>query len=246
MANGESQKQLLSLIREFASEKSHGERRVSDLKKRILEIQCDLDAANADLDRAKMSKETAEQEFRGSQVQLVMTDASIQVLQARVAHLQVEISKIRSDLAKLKNEEDTERDIFISKMADMNVKIRKFWEICFQEFMKQESHELLHDKGEEVSSEENNIKALEDKIKSIDAQIHKLDSDYHRELHDHDKNWKKYMLHLGRSCARSTDVPAVDLITWENLKRRKTNGNNTTPALSWLRAGQIPPTYING
>ncbi|XP_072953548.1 uncharacterized protein [Typha angustifolia] len=187
MANGESQKQLLSLIREFASEKSHGERRVSDLNKRILEIQCNLDAANADLDRAKMSKETAEQELRGSQVQLVMTDASIQVLQARVAHLQVEISKIRSDLAKLKNEEDTERDIFISKMADMNVKIRKFWEICFQEFMKHKSHELLHDKGEEVSSEENNIKALEDKIKSIDAQIHKLDSDYHGELHDHDK-----------------------------------------------------------
>ncbi|URE42005.1 hypothetical protein MUK42_09163 [Musa troglodytarum] len=86
MASGESQKHLLSLIRNIASEKSQEELRVSDLKKRLLELQNDLNVANADLDGAKRSREMAEQELRGSQVQ------------ARISLLQQEILKLRSDL----------------------------------------------------------------------------------------------------------------------------------------------------
>ncbi|KAG1355076.1 putative kinesin-like protein K39 [Cocos nucifera] len=77
MATGEPQKQLLSLIRDFITEKSQGERRVSDLKKRFLELQTDLVATNADLEAAKRSKEVIEQELRGSEVLLSVADASI-------------------------------------------------------------------------------------------------------------------------------------------------------------------------
>ncbi|URE42000.1 hypothetical protein MUK42_09163 [Musa troglodytarum] len=98
MASGESQKHLLSLIRNIASEKSQEELRVSDLKKRLLELQNDLNVANADLDGAKRSREMAEQELRGSQVQVSMIGASIQAQEARISLLQQEILKLRSDL----------------------------------------------------------------------------------------------------------------------------------------------------
>ncbi|XP_064940641.1 uncharacterized protein LOC135594160 [Musa acuminata AAA Group] len=102
MASGESQKHLLSLIRNFASEKSQEELRVSDLKKRLLELQNDLNVAIADLDGAKRSREMVEQELRGSQVQLSMIGASIQAQEARISQLQEEILKLRSDLDTLK------------------------------------------------------------------------------------------------------------------------------------------------
>ncbi|RRT52038.1 hypothetical protein B296_00027218 [Ensete ventricosum] len=86
MASGESQKHLLSLIRNFASEKSQEELRVSDLKKRLLELENDLNVANANLDGAKRSREMAEQELRGSQVQLSMIDASIQAQEVLITH----------------------------------------------------------------------------------------------------------------------------------------------------------------
>lgn len=50
---------------------------MSDRKKRLLELQNDLNVANADLDGAKRSREMVEQELRGSQVQLSMIGASI-------------------------------------------------------------------------------------------------------------------------------------------------------------------------
>ena len=102
----EPQKQLLSLIRDFAAEKSQGgidfyinalrsssclissvhllalvpnpERRVSDLKKKLLGVVDATDAANAALNEAKRAKEVAERELQGSQVQLSMCDATIQ------------------------------------------------------------------------------------------------------------------------------------------------------------------------
>lgn len=54
------------------------ERRVSDLKKKLLNVVAATDAANAALDEAKRAKEVAERELRGSQVQLSMCDATIQ------------------------------------------------------------------------------------------------------------------------------------------------------------------------
>ncbi|XP_039138878.1 uncharacterized protein LOC120276222 [Dioscorea cayenensis subsp. rotundata] len=104
MASMEPQKQLLSLIRDFAAEKSQGERRVSDLKKKLLNVVAATDAANAALDEAKRAKEVAERELRGSQVQLSMCDATIQAQLARISLFQGEISKLGSAIDQLKNE----------------------------------------------------------------------------------------------------------------------------------------------
>ncbi|XP_065024063.1 uncharacterized protein LOC135649523 isoform X3 [Musa acuminata AAA Group] len=124
MASGESQKHLLSLIRNFASEKSQEELRVSDRKKRLLELQNDLNVANADLDGAKRSREMVEQELRGSQVQLSMIGASIHAQEARISLLQEEILKLRSDLDTLKSEVGFMRDEFVNSMCELNKKIR--------------------------------------------------------------------------------------------------------------------------
>nr|XP_018673601.1 PREDICTED: uncharacterized protein LOC108951212 isoform X2 [Musa acuminata subsp. malaccensis] len=137
MASGESQKHLLSLIRNVASEKSQEELRVPDLKKRLLELQNDLNVANADLDGAKRSREMDEQELRGSQVQLSMIGASIQAQEARTSLLQEEILKLRSDLDTLKSEVGFMRDEFVNSMCELNKKIS-----TYRYDKKEDEHEL--------------------------------------------------------------------------------------------------------
>uniref|UniRef100_A0ACD5VB21 Uncharacterized protein n=1 Tax=Avena sativa TaxID=4498 RepID=A0ACD5VB21_AVESA len=122
---GEPQKQLLSIIRDFAAEKSHGERTVSGLKRRLDDVVAASDAAAAELDAAKRAREAAETELRGSQVQASIASATIQALEATISHLQEEIAKVGSDLEELKSKEDSERDEFISQMLEMNARIRE-------------------------------------------------------------------------------------------------------------------------
>ncbi|KAJ3693890.1 hypothetical protein LUZ60_009370 [Juncus effusus] len=122
----ESQKEFLYLIRDFSNQKTHGDRRVSDLKKHMTDLSFSLDSANSDLSRAKQSRETAEQELKGAQVHLAMTDASILALESRMSNLQDEISMVGSELTALKNQEDSDRDDFIRQMLEMNKKIRDF------------------------------------------------------------------------------------------------------------------------
>ncbi|XP_020090174.1 uncharacterized protein LOC109711502 isoform X3 [Ananas comosus] len=254
MANAEPQKQLLSLIRDFATEKSRGERRVSDLRKRLVELQYDLDSANSDLASAKRAKEMVEEELQGSQAHLAMTDASMLVIEGRIYRLQEEISKVGSDLAALKREEDVQRDDFINRMSGLNVKIRHFREMVAKESLRQPCHKIPLDNVGKLCSEddsfdsENIIKNLEVEIKCIDAEMLRLESEYQKELHDHhevcreladierkrflveavmgetkqlqelagQQNWRRYMLHLGRSCARGIHVLVVALTTWES------------------------------
>ncbi|KAL0343939.1 UNVERIFIED_CONTAM: hypothetical protein Sangu_1281300 [Sesamum angustifolium] len=85
MAGSDSQKQLLTLIRDFTAEKSQGERRIAKLKKRIEELRSEVDASNRELEEAKRGKEMAEQELNGRQVELSMCEASNQALEARIA-----------------------------------------------------------------------------------------------------------------------------------------------------------------
>ncbi|XP_054802649.1 uncharacterized protein LOC129306213 isoform X2 [Prosopis cineraria] len=103
----DSQKHLLSLIRNFAAEKSHGERRVTTLKKRIEELKSELSATNAELEVAKRGKELVEQELKGYEVQLFLSEASVQTLE---------------------NEEAALREEFIGRMLELNARIRKFQE----------------------------------------------------------------------------------------------------------------------
>ncbi|URE42006.1 hypothetical protein MUK42_09163 [Musa troglodytarum] len=179
MASGESQKHLLSLIRNIASEKSQEELRVSDLKKRLLELQNDLNVANADLDGAKRSREMAEQELRGSQVQVSMIGASIQAQEARISLLQQEILKLRSDLDALNSEVGFMRDEFVKSMCELNKKIRQFQEITVNAFQMEQPGQLCSDNGF--------LKGLEDNITCLSTQMHELEAEYEKERHDHDK-----------------------------------------------------------
>ncbi|TYJ28220.1 hypothetical protein E1A91_A07G244300v1 [Gossypium mustelinum] len=128
MAGIDPPKNLLSLIRDFASEKSQGERRVVGLKKQIQELRSELEAANSELEEAKRLKETTEQELKGFEVELALNEASIQALEARIALIQDEVSNVGSEIEELKNKEATSRDEFICQMLEFNTKIRKFQE----------------------------------------------------------------------------------------------------------------------
>ncbi|KAL6325170.1 hypothetical protein AAG906_023015 [Vitis piasezkii] len=103
MAGTDSRKRLLTLIRDLAAEKSKVERRVVGLKKRIQELQSEMDIANAELEESKRSKDAAEQELKGYEVELAMNEeASIQTLEARNTAIQYEVSMVGSDLEVLK------------------------------------------------------------------------------------------------------------------------------------------------
>ncbi|KAF5961755.1 hypothetical protein HYC85_002964 [Camellia sinensis] len=102
MAGTEPQKQLLTLIRDFASEKSQGERRIVCLKNRTQQLRSELDLANSELEDAKRLKETTEQELKGYEVELAMNEAFIQTLETRISLIQDEISIAGSDLESIK------------------------------------------------------------------------------------------------------------------------------------------------
>ncbi|KEH22203.1 hypothetical protein MtrunA17_Chr7g0227881 [Medicago truncatula] len=122
------QKQLLSIIRNFATEKSQGERRVVTLRKQIETLKSELSDANEELEKSKRCKELVEQELKGFELHLFLSEASVQTLEARVSLTQNDMSVVESDLETLKNEEVTLRDQFIHNMLDLNAKIRKFQE----------------------------------------------------------------------------------------------------------------------
>ncbi|KAL6518887.1 hypothetical protein OROHE_017640 [Orobanche hederae] len=123
MAGSDSHKQMFTLIRDFSTEKSQGERRIVNQKKRIEELRSELDASSAELEKAKRDKETAEQQLKGYEVELSMNEASIQALEARIALTNNEISTLGAELAALKI------DGFIKQMLELNSQIRKFQEL---------------------------------------------------------------------------------------------------------------------
>ncbi|KAL6520340.1 hypothetical protein OROMI_032520 [Orobanche minor] len=129
MAGSDSHKQMFTLIRDFSTEKSQGERRIVNQKKRIEELRSELDASSAELEKAKRDKETAEQQLKGYEVELSMNEASIQALEARIALTNNEISNLGAELAALKSEENSSRDGFIKQMLELNSQIRKFQEL---------------------------------------------------------------------------------------------------------------------
>ncbi|XP_010502832.1 PREDICTED: myosin-1B-like isoform X4 [Camelina sativa] len=126
MAGIDTQKQLLSLIRDFTSERSRGEQRVVGLKKRIEVLQSEVEASNSEVEHAKRIKEVAEEELNGYEVELSLNDTTIQSLEARIGLLQDEVSTIGSEIDALKNKEGLLRDQFISQMEELNKEIREF------------------------------------------------------------------------------------------------------------------------
>ncbi|AEE77438.1 spindle assembly checkpoint component [Arabidopsis thaliana] len=151
MAGIDTQKQLLSLIRDFTSERSRGEQRVVGLKKRIEILQSEVEAANSEVEKAKRIKEVAEEELNGYEVELSLNDATIQSLEARISLLQDEVTTIGSEVDALKNKEGLLRDQFISQMEELNKEIR--------EFQKTVDSSLSSDDGIGITA---NVKASED------------------------------------------------------------------------------------
>ncbi|CAD6339674.1 unnamed protein product [Miscanthus lutarioriparius] len=192
-SGGDTPKQLLSIIRDFAYEKSHGERRVSDLKRRLADARAAADAAAAELEAAKRAREAAEQDLRGSQVQAAIAADSILALEATISHLQEEISKAGTHLDALKSKGDSEREEFSSKMYEMNAKIRQFQQMASLELAEHNHCELLSTEGEHVRDKsktvdsEGNLKELADKVSNAEAEVQILEEEYKKDLLDHDK-----------------------------------------------------------
>ncbi|KAM7280678.1 hypothetical protein ACFE04_007812 [Oxalis oulophora] len=131
------QKQLLTLIREFASEKSNGERRVVGLKKQIEELYRQLQVTNDELEKAKQFKDSTEQELKGYEVELSLNKTSVQTLETRISMIQDDIASIGLEVEALKKQERALRDEFISQMLELNAKIRLFHEKTACYFMKE-------------------------------------------------------------------------------------------------------------
>ncbi|XP_074286540.1 uncharacterized protein LOC141611800 [Silene latifolia] len=161
MASTDSQKQLFTLIRDFAAEKSQGEKRVFNLKKRIEELQSNVNAVNNELENTKRFKEIAEQDLKGYEVEFSMAETSIQTLEARIASIQDEISKVGSDVDALKNKEAALRDEFINQMLDFKSEIRNF----------QGSSNLSKRSGLRASSECNHVSREDAKVRDFEQKI---------------------------------------------------------------------------
>ncbi|KAI5604806.1 hypothetical protein BDE02_01G311600 [Populus trichocarpa] len=179
MAATDPQRQLLTLIRDFASEKSQGERRVVGLKNRIVELGCQLDAANAEMEEVKRFKETTELELKGYEFQLAFNDVSIQTLEARISLIQDEISSVGSEVEGLKDEERASRDEFIRQMFELNTKIRKFQAEKGLESQKKSSIGTTADcKAEKKVVTGVDLRALKDVLAHVASQIIKEEQEY--------------------------------------------------------------------
>ncbi|RYR54743.1 hypothetical protein Ahy_A06g030028 [Arachis hypogaea] len=184
------QKQLLSLIRNFASEKSQGERRVVTLRKQIEKLTSDLSVVNVELEDAKRCKELTEQEIIGFEVQFSMSEASAQTLEARISRIQYEISALRSEVETLKMEEAALREQFIHSMLDLNAKIRRFHESiinCDIEAVDCEAYTDAPQVNMKENENDDEIVALESMLSDILSQTTKEDEEYRAEIETHKK-----------------------------------------------------------
>ncbi|KAE9605080.1 hypothetical protein Lalb_Chr10g0093331 [Lupinus albus] len=185
----DSQKQFLSLIRNFATEKSQGERRVVTLRKRFEDLKSELSVANAEVENSKRCKELVEQELKGFEVQLFMIDASVQTLEARVSLIQDEIAAVGSDSETIKVRTNHNHGFpcfeqFINNMLELNAKIRKFHETIITcdfdavdgEVLRDAPHIIVKENDAEVA-----LMSLESTLLEIISQTAKEEEEYQAE-----------------------------------------------------------------
>ncbi|KAK3227801.1 hypothetical protein Dsin_007663 [Dipteronia sinensis] len=197
MAGNDTKKQFMNLIRDFASEKSHGERRVVGLKQRIKELESELEAVSVELEEAKRFKETTEQELKGFEVELSLIDTGIQALESRISLIQDEISAIGFEVEALKvvlirgccfvsgilyiNCHVLMSDGFISQMYQLNAKIRAFQQSLASDFQKDNSVETAAEADHKLSKKEVtevDLTTLEDMLADIVSQTVKEEKEY--------------------------------------------------------------------
>ncbi|CAJ1782065.1 unnamed protein product [Sphenostylis stenocarpa] len=210
------QKQLLSLIRNFAAEKSQGERRVVTLKKQIAKLTLELSEAYAELEKAKRCKEMLEQDLKGFEVQLMMSEASNQTLEARVSLIQDHISAIGSDVETLKvlthSHQAALREEFFHNMLLMNSKIRKFQESIIDAVdstaSRDDSQIIIKE-----SDAEGALCALESTLLEVTSQIAKENEEYQAEQNIY-KNVQQQLI----DCERKVAVMSMIVMETKELQ----------------------------
>ncbi|KAL8471476.1 hypothetical protein ACS0TY_028307 [Phlomoides rotata] len=232
MAGSDSQKNLLALIRNFSSEKSEGERRIVNQKKRIEELRSELDAANTALEQAKREKETTDQEIKGYEVELSINDASLQALEARIALTNNEISTLASELVALKSEESSLRDGFIGTMLELNAKIRKFQECVVSSFNADNCNQATLSGGSLTAHEQDAEQArlvIEKKLSQLilhtdqEEQQHKAEVEIHDQIQIDLSNLERKVLLLESVMRESMELqelsryPCVLSVVFQNL-----------------------------
>ncbi|XP_011009048.1 PREDICTED: uncharacterized protein LOC105114252 [Populus euphratica] len=187
MAVSDPQRQLLTLILEFATEKSQGERRVIGLEKLMQELGCEVDVANGEMEEVKCIKETTEQELKGYELQLALNEASIQTLEARISIIQDEISSVGSQVEGLK---------VYSPDVDLNAKIRKFQEEkCIKSKKKSSIGTTAEPDRKAVKKvvTEVELRALEDILAHVASQTSKEEQEYIAEENIQNQVQKEYI-----------------------------------------------------
>ncbi|CAN8266075.1 unnamed protein product [Cochlearia groenlandica] len=204
MAGIDTQKQLLSLIRDFTSERSRGEQRVVGLKKRIDSLQSEVEAANEELEHAKRVKESAEEDLNGYIVESSLNDSTIQSLEARIALLQGEISTVGNEVEALKVLFSNCaysfflcRDQFISQMAELNNEMRLFSDLRAVIFVLLQHIYKVSDVKDNKDRYKAESKAIKDMVNDLNSQLAKEEEGYvaeqnlqkqlHKELDEYEK-----------------------------------------------------------
>ncbi|KAL3378778.1 hypothetical protein AABB24_004616 [Solanum stoloniferum] len=217
MAGNESQKQFLTLLREFASEKSQGERRIVNHKKRNQQLQSELELAYAEVEEAKNQKESTEQELKGYEVELARNESAIQTLEEGILWIQDELSAYGSNVESLKNKEAENRDDFIEKMLELNAQIRKFHESIASIFQNDNCSESASKpgpakaKGEDAEAFK---RELQSQLAQIVSQITKEEEEYQVEQNIH-RQIEEELNNLERKAS------LIEGITKENMEMQE-------------------------
>ncbi|BAB02851.1 unnamed protein product [Arabidopsis thaliana] len=181
MAGIDTQKQLLSLIRDFTSERSRGEQRVVGLKKRIEILQSEVEAANSEVEHAKRIKEVAEEELNGYEVELSLNDSTIQSLEDEVTTIGNEVDALKRSVYKPNGRtEQGDKVIFYSLRFHLMMLLHIL--SCLvgkREFQKTVDSSLADEDSTGITA---NIKAFEDCSGDDLEAIKNLLSDVHSQL----------------------------------------------------------------
>ncbi|KAM0827469.1 hypothetical protein ACQ4PT_068185 [Festuca glaucescens] len=174
---GEPQKQLLSIIRDFAAEKSHGERTVSGLKRRLDDVLAAADAATAELEAAKRAREAAETDLRGSQVQASIaarpSRRSRQFRQMASVELARKCSEVSADGHNVNNKNETaESEDMVTDLADKLSNIEAEMHALEEEYQKDLlDHKQVCQELTDVQAKRALIEAVMDETKQLQEKL---------------------------------------------------------------------------
>ncbi|KAJ7519327.1 hypothetical protein O6H91_20G034300 [Diphasiastrum complanatum] len=116
---------FLSLVHDYTTHQSRGERYLEELRKKNVALLPQLEVAEGTLSANKLQKNQAEEQLKGLEVELAAVEVAVRARQARVHSQQEHISHARLKLEKVKQEEITERELFTKSMLELNARIRE-------------------------------------------------------------------------------------------------------------------------